>query len=980
MNKKQLNKAQTEAVVYADGPLLIVAGAGTGKTTVITEKFRFLIEEKGVPPEKILALTFTEKAAKEMENRIEEMLGFGVTYDMHISTFHAFCQGVLEEYGLEIGLPNSFRLMTQTDAWLLLRQHIYELGLNYYRPLGNPTRHIHELLKHFSKCKDELITPAEYLEYAQNQKLDVDDVHTEERNKSMEIAQAYHAYNQLLLDNNALDFGDLIFYTIRLLEERPSIKKKLQQKFDSILVDEFQDVNWSQYLLTRLLSEGRHVSVVGDDDQSIYAFRGASVSNILRFQEDFPQAKNVVLNENYRSRQEILDIAYNSIQHNNPDRLEVKLQVDKKLIAKRDFLPLTESAVHHFHAATLDEEVAFVLQKIGEIKQADPSSAWSDFAILVRANNHAEPFIHSLQNHGISYEFFAAVGLFKQPLVMDAINFFKVVDYHHDSPSLYRILRMPCLRFSEDDLQKITSTAKKKTLSYYDVIKRAAEFHLSEEGLQTATHILTLIAEGVQKNRTEKPSKLLHYFFEQSGCSKYLVQKENEGDTTVIHQVEQMRQFFELLSRYEETTPDAHIKNFLEQYNFIVESGDEGKLYQPSDTSDAVQVMTIHGSKGLEFKYVFVVNMVEDRFPTRRRSEAIELPLELIKEKLPEGDYHLQEERRLFYVAITRAKERLYFTSAKNYGGVREKKISRFLGELGFSASAKSAEALHALEISPSLSPKGEQVKYDIPKSFSFSQLQTYEACPYRYKLANIIKIPTKGNGSFSFGTTMHATLQKFYEKIQELNSSKQANLFDVLSDALRDSEGVQAPSLAELLSLYEENFIPDWYKDKREREEYFKKGKDILTTFYAVNEGKWNVPVALESAFKIRVGEYTLKGRIDRIDRLPDRTLEIIDYKTGRSKESLTAEDKQQLLIYQVVASSSQAYKNLGEVSKLTFYYLNDEKKVSFVGTDKELSKLKEKFIHTIQEIHSGNFEATPSAPICAHCDFRDICEYRIL
>lgn len=981
MPQKPLNQAQKQAVEYTDGPLLIVAGAGTGKTTVITEKILYLIEEKKVHPSNILALTFTEKAAKEMEERVESLLGLGI-YDMHISTFHAFCQEILEEYGLEIGLPNQFKLMTDTDAWLLMREHIYDFDLDYYRPLGNPTRHIHEMLKHFSKCKDELVTPTQYLEYAENVKLDGDDVHTEERNKYIEIANAYHKYSQLLLDNNALDFADLIFYTIKLIQERPSIKKKLQDRFKYILVDEFQDVNWAQYVLTRLLSEASQLTVVGDDDQSIYAFRGASVSNILRFQEDFPKAKNIVLNENYRSGQEVLDIAYNSIQNNNPDRLEVKLNIDKKL---KSLGAVQKSHVQHLHAAILDEEVKSVVQEIIKLKQENPETVWDNFAILVRANSHAEPFIRGLQNVGIPYEFLAAVGLFKQPIVMDAINFFKVIDYHHDSPALYRVLRMPCLQFSEEDMQKVTMNAKKKTLSYYEVIKRGAEFHFSPEGIETANKIITLIQETVQKTRTEKPSKLLHHFFEASGCSKFLIQKESEGDSTIIHQVHQLQQFFEMLARYEETNSDAHLKGFLEQYNYILEAGDEGRMFQPSDTPDSVNIMTIHGSKGLEFKYVFIVNMVEDRFPTRRRGEAIELPDDLINEKLPEGDYHLQEERRLFYVAMTRAKERLYFTSGKNYGGVREKKLSRFLVELGYTDESNGQTKTGDMQLSPStpLVVVEKQNTYQLPKTYSFSQIQTYEACPYRYKLANIIKIPTKSTASFSFGTTMHGTLQKFYEKMQELNAKKQANLFDLFDTPPEPTEitsGVKVPSVEDLIKLYEENFITDWYKDKRQREDYFKKGKEILKTFYKSNEENWRVPVALESSFKIQVGDYILKGRIDRIDKLIDNTLEIIDYKTGQSKEKLTSDDKQQLLIYQIVTQTIPAYRNLGEVSKLTFYYLNDNRQTSFVGTDKELEKLRDKITNTLDSIKAGDFNATPSPPICANCDFRDICEYRVL
>lgn len=1336
MSEKKLNQAQKEAIEYTNGPLLIVAGAGTGKTTVITEKIAYLIENNLAKPEQIVALTFTEKAAFEMEERVDERLKLPYN-NIQISTFHTFCQRLLEQYGLEIGLPNSFKLITETDAWLLIREHIYDFNLSYFRPLGNPMRHVHEFLKHFSKCKDELISPQQYLEYAESENLD-NDADREEKNRLTELSNAYHKYNQLLLDKGFLDFGDLIFYAVKLLQERPNILKRVQEQYKYILVDEFQDVNWAQYVLTKLISGEKQLAVVGDDDQclpgnakiltpsgkkridnlkkgdsvitavgkgyvslssinfvkktkkkarflfiktksgkkltvtdnhilfchtpeksehkywyvylmerqdwgwrmgitndltvrlrlergadrivaikgcdsleqaryfetiyslkyniptvcfkeragiqstlwiksifqaidtnknvqklaedlhidlnkhhyclggvnrgaerrikinismcyrnyrtryakdsvlqspkvshilqvetsdkkaidilkqqdikvtlakkgirvrlastnisfleniarqlcvatggiidykfkigrlrnrtvetvlmpaknlqvglfipivdkkqgiimdeivkinsfekqsivydleidrthnfiaddvvvhnSIYAFRGASVSNILRFKDDFKNAKSIVLNENYRSGQKILDTAYTSIQNNNPDRLEVKLSIDKKLKSQ---VAYPTCAAVHLHSQTLEGEVKSVVQEIIRLKNENADTSWDDFAILARANSHVEPFLQGLQQAGIPYEFLSSVGLFRQPLVMDALNYFKILDNYYESSAVYRLLRMPCLSFGETDLQKLTLQAKKKAISYYEALQRGQEFQFSPEGLQTAQKLLSLLEEGMKDARKEKPSTLLYNFLEKSGCLKHLTEEDNKGNQYIIHQTYQLNQFFDVLKTYEETHPDAHIHGFLEQYNYTIESGDEGKLYQPLDTLDSVNILTVHGSKGLEFRYVFIVNLVEERFPTRRRGESLELPFALIKEKLPEGDTHIQEERRLFYVAMTRAKQRLYFCSAKSYGGVREKKISRFLNELGFtdSASVEKIAGKQELQI-PTENKIAVQNAQRLPKVFSFSQIKSYQTCPYQYKLAHIIKLPTKSNASFSFGTSIHSTFQKFYERMQEMNAKKQATLFD-LSESSTPSDMVKVPTLDELLEIYHKNFIEDWYKDRYQKEKYYKKGKEILTLFYHSQEGNWRVPAALESAFKIKVGNYLLRGRIDRIDQLPDGSLEIIDYKTGESKDKLTSEDKEQLLIYQIAAQTLPQYRNLGKVEKLTFFYVNDNIQMSFVGKDKELENLSEKLISTIQSIHAGEFSATPNQFSCSYCDFRDICEYRSL
>ncbi len=988
---KKLNKSQKQAVEYVGGPLLIVAGAGTGKTTVITKKISYLVKEKGVKPEEILALTFTDKAAEEMQERVDVLLDIGYL-DLQISTFHVFCQNILENYGLDVGLPNQFKLMTGTDAWLLMKENLYDFNLDYYRPLGNPSRNIYALISHFSKCKDELISPAEYLEYAKNLQLDHDNAE-EEKSKIAELANAYHSYNQLLLRHNALDFGDLIFYTVGLLKKRKLILESLQKRFKYILVDEFQDVNYAQYELVKLLAGNSQLTVVGDDDQSVYAFRGASVSNILRFKDDFPKGKEIVLTENYRSNQKILDSAYQLIQNNNPDRLEVKLDIDKRLESgirnKESGEYSSQPSVLHVNELNLESEVRSVVSEILKLQKEDKEFVWDDVAILVRANSHASPFIQGLEQSGIPYEFLASSGLYRQPIVMDCFNFFKVLADFHDSVAVYRLLRLPFFGMRENDMQKILYLSKKKSIPYYEGLKRAREFKLSEEGVGICNKLIELIHHGMKRARFEKPTTVLIEFLENSGYLSHLTQTEEDGDRKTIREIRHLKQFFEFVEKYQESIPDANVFGFVDFYNQIIISGDDGKLYQPTDTPDSVNIMTVHASKGLEFKYVFVVNCVEGRFPTRRKGGNIELPEELVRETVPEGDYHYQEERRLFYVAMTRAKERLFLTSAESYGGVRSSKLSRFVAELGMRDERSIRQAQDKLLTNDEpvtisfqqrdiQDTKESEVIYDLPKRFSYSQISSYQTCPYQYKLAHVLKIPTKGSASFSFGSTMHNTLQKFYERIQELNGLKQDSLFGLPADKFIDSN-IKVPSFEELLQIYEEKWISDWYVSKRQREDYHKKGKEILKVFYASEEGNWNVPISLESGFKVKVGDYTISGRIDRVDKLEDGTLEIVDYKTGKSKEKLVGKEKDQLLIYQIVASTLPEYKHVGETSKLTFYYLNDNIKTSFIGKEKELEKLKGKLAKTIEQIHERKFEATPSKFICGRCDFRDICEFRV-
>ncbi|MFH1423338.1 MAG: UvrD-helicase domain-containing protein [Candidatus Nealsonbacteria bacterium] len=962
---KKLNKEQKEAVVYDKGPLLIVAGAGTGKTTVITQRVAYLIEQ-GAKPEEILAVTFTDKAAEEMEERVDKLLPYGYV-DLWVSTFHAFCERILRDHAIDIGLPTDFKILDGTAGWLLVYKNLDKFKLDYYKPLGNPTKFIQAMLNHFSHCKDQAIYPEDYLAYAEKLKTRDDAPEAEETERIKEVASAYHVYQKLLLENSVLDFGDLINYCLKLFQTRPQILKKYREKFKHVLVDEFQDTNWAQYELIKILANPKNnLTVCADDDQAIYRWRGASFSNIIQFKKDFPDAKQVSLVQNYRSAQNILDLAYKFIKANDPDRLEFVNKINKKLVACKG----GEGIIEHLHAPTLSEEVSKTIKKIQQILKKDKETPFNDIAILSRTNDAVIPFIKALEKAGLPYQFLASRGLYAKSAVLDVISYFKLLDNYHESPALYRILNLPFLDINSEDIAKLTQYSFRKGKSLYEAMGDLSLISaISEKSRKTILSISSLIKKHTAMSREKTVSEIMIAFLKDSGYIKYLIDKEGQEEFGVLDQ------FLKKIKNFEESALDPSLNNFMREITLEIESGEQGKLeFDMEQGPDMIKVMTIHGAKGLEFKHVFLVNMVDKRFPTIERNDPIEMPEDMIHDIKPKGDVHLQEERRICYVAMTRAKKELYFTSAEDYGLSRKKKLSRFMVEMGYkdirSSDVRQSDFPQNLEGSRTATYRTSS-PYQLPDHFSYSQLAAFEKCPLQYKFAFILRIPVRGKAVFSFGKTMHDVFYRFLKLVNEGKNYDQKNLFG-FKETKQTKVGLDA-----LTQIYEKAWVDEWYESKSQKEEYYKLGKKIIKNFYddfAENPPKImkiDDTLGLEIPFNLKIGDYTLNGRIDRIDQLPNGVA-IIDYKTGVFKERLDADAKEQLLIYQIAAEEVLKIKP----QELTYHYLNEYKKASFLGSDKDKQVLKEKIVREIEEMKNSDFKPTPGWQ-CSYCDFKEICDF---
>ncbi len=1014
---ENLNPEQLKAVMHGEGPLLIVAGAGTGKTMVLTRRYIHLLNSYRVPgtaydetgssgserstrhavplsTANILALTFTEKAAGEMEDRILQLLPNG-TYDFWISTFHGFCQRILEQYGLEIGLPTKFKLLNETDAWLLLKRHITELPLDYYRPLGNPTKFLSELIRHFSRAKDEGISPERYLEFAENSALDGDadpgsapgaGFEASERKRLKELADAYFAYRRILREEGALDFGDLIVETLRLLRERPRVLKELRQQFRYVLVDEFQDTNWAQYDLIKLLSgedaAKANITVVGDDDQSIYKFRGASLANILQFKDDFPTAETIMLSHNYRSRQEVLDASYDSICLNNPNRLEVKLSatgLSKKLTSVLG----DGGGIEVMWYRSLEDEAEAVAQKIMEIKASDVSLTWNDFAILSRSNDGTEPFILALERNSVPFYYLAMRGLYNKPLIVDLIALLSLLDGYHESSAVWRAMTAPCYAFPAHEISTYLQYAQRKGSSLWLALQNAqALMNDNPDAVRRAMTLVSHMQNLAEAAKREKPLKVFQLLLDKTNLLASIM---DLPEREKMESIDLLNLFVNRIKRYEQSIHGPSMRGFLEELRAEIESGEEGALHaDPDQGPELVKVMTVHAAKGLEFKYVFIVSMVDQRFPSRARHEALPLPDGLVNERLPEGDVHLEEERRLFYVAVTRAKEKAFLTGAEDYGGARKKKPSAFLGEVGQDVSKLVARAnsemltLTSTNRSIEVEDFKEQEIYALKRRFSFTQLAAFRSCPLQYKFAHVYKIPILGSQQKSFGQSVHLTLHDVLSLHLERGRAAQGDLFGVQTGVPAEQASGLRVSLEEALRIYEEKWIDEWYESRERHDEYKAEGKKAIRTMHAKWSEKPPDVIQLEQPFDWKLGEHSLKGAIDRIDVLATGGHGIFDYKTSQPKktEDLQREQKEQLWIYQLAMEEKGM-----DVRRLAYLFVLDgsEADVEILQGEKR-DAFREEIQRRMQEILLSRFDPKPSPFTCRYCDFRNVCEFKQL
>ena len=627
---KQLNDKQYEAVVNTEGPCLVIAGAGSGKTKVLTHKIAYLIDEKGVLPWNILAITFTNKAANEMKERIEGLVG-DVAKDIWMGTFHSVCVRILRRFIDRIGFDSSFIIFDTSDQRTLIKACIKNIGLDDKMFTDRSVQ------SEISNAKNEMLEPDQYTLRANG------DFRKEK------IALVYEMYQKRLKENNAIDFDDIINYTIKILMDNPDVLEYYSDKFKYVLVDEYQDTNKSQFtLVTLLASKNGNITVVGDNDQGIYSFRGADISNILNFERDFPGTKIIKLEQNYRCTGNILKAA-NSVIKNN----EVKYK--KQLWTENDVgnLPKVYSAKNEY------DEGTYIATQIEHLRREEKYN-YSDFAILYRMNTQSRAIEEILRREGIPYKIIGGLKFYERKEIKDVISYLRLIQNPSDNISLKRVINEPKRGIGKTSLDKIEELSNNTGVPMYEIIKNAEQYGLNRVFLNSREFV-NVIEELRTKKDDMKISDLIKETLKKSGYTKAL---ENENTIEAENRIENLDEFLTVAIEFEDESADNKLSDFLEG---ITLSSDIDNM---EETEENVTLMTLHSAKGLEFPVVFLVGMEEGIFPGYK---SIGEPKEL------------EEERRLCYVGITRAKEHLFLTCSKQrtiFGSTSCNQVSRFLREI----------------------------------------------------------------------------------------------------------------------------------------------------------------------------------------------------------------------------------------------------------------------------------------------------------
>ncbi|MGA9977386.1 MAG: ATP-dependent DNA helicase [Candidatus Sulfotelmatobacter sp.] len=975
---------QREAIEHIHGPVLVVAGAGTGKTSVLVQRIAHLVEAGHARPDEILALTYTRNAANEMRERVCVLLGEGV----RAATFHDCCLDLLKRAGQD------FAVLDDIDLWIYLRRRIRELHLQYFVRAANVSQFLSDLLGFLSRCHDELVTPEKYSQYVTKlergdlpvprvakSKNQLDDA--EVLGRCREIARVFEMVERWLKEDGLGTFSHMITRAHTLLQNDTSLLASERAKARFILVDEFQDANFAQVkILAALAGAEANLFAVGDPDQAIYRFRGASSAAFELFHRHFPTARRVVLQKNRRSTTPILRCAFALIDKNPPVFAKQSdaapayhrepLQSAREEEAEQQGKSLLSPPVAAVSFAVKEAEGPDVASVIAEV-QRRLHCKWKDFAVLYRSHTHRDDVIRELAEAEIPFAI-ENLDVSDAPEVRDLFACVRAVSSVGDDISLFRAAALP--QFKVDPIQ-LRAAMRSLARDGRDDKNRQSKNEERDRHPSSLAAVLDRVPGGsavldvIRAARDEIKRGAANGAEEKSGEASgrdalaIIAKKFQFSSTSPI-----VRAVFDFVAAWQAKPihQPADLNHLIEYLGYFREAG--GVIPLPTDESvDAVRLMTVHLAKGLEFPYVFILRANSNSFPASYRETLVEFPNQLRDpDSVAEGDDRMlygQEERRLFYVAMTRARDSLHIYAKQGIG--KDKTPAGYVRELLQEASlrpwlvSRPARASQAtIEIfaaaSPAYSAPSRSTEWlDLPATsglharLSASAVDTYERCPLQFKLERDWRMPRDIPAAMQYGAAMHRVLRTYYDSVRAARPKTDDGLIELLREDLA-SAGMQ---------------------DRYQHELYEKQGVEQLRDFLEAHRTTPQPEVLhTEESFEIRFGETAVVGRIDRIDRAPDGSVVILDYKTGKARTQEDADESLQLSIYALAAQEKWGYR----VGSLAFHNLEGNVTVATRRSVLQLEDAKERVQAAAQGIAAGDFR--PKVDFhCAFCPYRNVC-----
>lgn len=973
----KLNPAQQLAVDTTEGPVMVIAGPGTGKTQIIAQRIASILKKTDTAPDSILALTFTESGAKAMKERLIATIG-ETAYYVNILTFHAFCSSVIQEFPDRFAISTTTEPLADLERVEIFHQILKNHDFNYLKPANSPYYYTSALIKAIQDLKREAVTPVVFksilpaaAKTSKEEKYQL--------NKNQELLKIYSLYQKSLIKLGRYDFEDMINLVVEAFKGDENLLRTYQERLHYFLIDEYQDTSSSQNQVVDLLAnfwgEEANVFVVGDSNQTIYRFAGASLENIIQFTKTYPNAKIVALEQNYRSHQLILDASHSLIQKNCLKIEDVVPTAKAKLKAKPGL------KINHLNAVKLPSETVeayWVGQKIKALiaKGTKPEQ----IAILYRHNQDATAFADMLVKLGIPVEIEGGGNVLQDPVINQLMVLLKVINLsaqNLEDLELFTLMHYPWFKLDPLEILKLARQANKSKQSMVDLI-------LAGEAGERFTELINQLAKWQQMDSRLSFIQWFEVLIKESGFLDWVLARSDS-----VSLLNRLNSLFSEIKRLNNADHQLNLNKFLQALELMELNRLTINEQDLDIKSQAVGLSTAHKAKGKEWEYVFIVKAIDGKWGNNQVRDLLKLPSQILANTDISKKEKNEDERRLFYVALTRAKKQVYFTFAERYltgDYLREAVPSMFLTEIPKSYQKLieprlSGEAREVLEqwLEPPKHPRPTLGENDWLKTLvadfrlSATALNTYITCPYKFKLNVLVRVPRAKEAYFAFGSAVHRALEKFHNYFIEED---------------------RHPGKEYLLQQFEQALIKEVLTES-EHKRRLKQGRQILGAYYDNYRDEFSKPLFVERFFgygwsKTFLDDIPLTGKIDRIDIIDqsDKTVCVIDYKTGQAKtrNQILGKTKEanldyfrQLVFYKLLAQLDRSFPLTVKEAMLDFVQPNPKsgsfRQEKFLISDDEIDKLKQTIRDVMKEIRQLKFQRTTDYPNCIRCEYRHHC-----